>query len=152
MERNPGEEMGWFWNITGLPEIPHAGHLTQIMAQHEFQEAFKNYRDLKFLARNLGQWQERLNALHDVLEKEPTRFDPFGTRMADLDKRLQAMTPRVTRLLAEQQQYVEQIAVAALEEQKNRLASYTTQARFAIAQLHDRARTATDGTHAGTQQ
>jgi hypothetical protein len=169
MERNPGEEMGWFWNITGLPEIPHAEHLTQIMAQHEFQEAFKNYRDLKFLARNLGLWQERLNALHDrpaglvdarqrdaalsrAQQEEPTRFDPFGARIADLDKRLHAMAPRVTTLLAEQQQYVQEIAVAALEEQKDRLASYTTEARFAIAQLYDRARTATEGAHAATPQ
>jgi hypothetical protein len=161
MERNPGEEMGWFWNITGLPEIPHAEHLTQIMAQHEFQEAFKNYRDLKFLARNLGQWQENLNALPGrqrdaalsrAQQEEPTRFDQFGARVADLDKRLHAVAPRVTTLLAEQQQYVQEIAVAALEEQKDRLASYTTQARLAIAQLHDRARTATDGTHAATPQ
>ena len=30
-----------------LPEMPHAGHLAQVLAQHEFQEAFKNYRDLQ---------------------------------------------------------------------------------------------------------
>ena len=36
-----------------LPEMPHAGHLTQVLAQHEFQEAFKNYRDLRFLTQNL---------------------------------------------------------------------------------------------------
>ena len=42
LERNPGDEMGWFWNIRQLPEMPHAGHLTQVLAQHEFQEAFKN--------------------------------------------------------------------------------------------------------------
>ncbi len=49
MERNPGEEMGWFWNIRELPEMPHGGHLAQVFAQHEFQEAFKNFRDLQFL-------------------------------------------------------------------------------------------------------
>jgi hypothetical protein len=162
MERNPGEDAGWFWNITGLPEIPHAEHLTQIMAQHEFQEAFKNYRDLKFLARNLAQWQERLNALQDARQRdaEPsraqqeqlTRLDPSGARIADLDKRLQAMAPRVAKLLAEQQQYVQEIAVAALKEQKDRVAAYTTEARFAIAQLHDRARTAREGTDAATPQ
>ena len=26
LERNPGEEMGWFWNITELPEMPHGGY------------------------------------------------------------------------------------------------------------------------------
>jgi hypothetical protein len=40
IERNPGEEMGWFWNIATLPALPHAGHLAPLLAQHEFQEAF----------------------------------------------------------------------------------------------------------------
>ena len=54
LERNPGEEMGWFWNIRELPQLPHPGHLSSVLAQHEFQEAFKNYRDLQFLAANLN--------------------------------------------------------------------------------------------------
>ena len=36
-------------------ELPHAGHLTPLLAQHEFQETFKNLRDLQFLSRNLQQ-------------------------------------------------------------------------------------------------
>ena len=31
--------------------MPHARHLAQVLAQHEFQEALKNYRDLRFLTR-----------------------------------------------------------------------------------------------------
>ena len=40
---------------------------------------------------------------------------------------------------AEQQQAVQDIAVAELTRQKERLAGYTLQARFAVAQLYDRA-------------
>jgi hypothetical protein len=303
LERNPGEEMGWFWNITELPEMPHGGHLAQVLAQHEFQEAFKNYRDLQFLSRNLAQWQESLGALNDILEnrrrafaerlpeiqarerelnimdlerrrdeltndlaaaeqqgdgialadareldllnrferarkllervgdeldtkpealgnkdtylvivregskaklaerlrrvagaltwqlsdafagrlwdakkslkeidnalgearerdaslaraqaEEPKRFDQLAARIAELDKRLQAMTPRVTTLLAEQQDYVQNLAVAALEQQKERLASYGTQARFAVAQIYDRARLAKESSNASGPQ
>jgi TolA-binding protein len=75
-----------------------------------------------------------------------------GARIAELDKRLHAMAPRVTTLPAGQQRYVQEIAVAALEEQKDRLKSYNAQARFAVAQLYDRARTATEGTHAAAPQ
>ena len=32
------------------PRCRSARHLAQVLAQHEFQEAFKNYRDLRFLA------------------------------------------------------------------------------------------------------
>ncbi|WP_235835074.1 tetratricopeptide repeat protein [Piscinibacter terrae] len=67
METNPGVEMGWFWKIDRLPDMPHAGHLTQVLAQHEFQEAFKNYRDLRFLATNLEGWRDNLGVFNDML-------------------------------------------------------------------------------------
>jgi hypothetical protein len=269
-ERNPGEEMGWFWNIAELPGMPHAAHLAPVLAQHEFQEAFKNWRDLRFLARNLDDWLERLDAFGDMLDNrrrafaerlpqvrqrageidiaalarrrdalaaeieraeaaadgiafadakqtellqrvarvnaalkgaggdaalapqrerarladgvlrwqlaqdfvprlwdgkkaladidarladarrldgqlaqaqrdEPARFERFAQRIAALQPRLRALVPRVAALSREQQHAVQEIAVAALVQQKERLASYSTQARFAVAQLTDRA-------------
>jgi hypothetical protein len=270
LERNPGEEMGWFWNIRTLPEMPHATHLNQVLAQHDFQEAFKNYRDLQFLAKNLSQWNDSLGTFGDMLanrrqafaerlpkiraqagaagldalsqrrtqvaaeidkaqaepdgvafadEKqrallerlagvrsalqqggadgdlalarerarrvagaltwelaqqqpgrlweakkslrsidvgldeakrrdaalaqaqrdEPARFEKFAARIAALGPRIQALIPRVAALSNEQQGVVQELAVAELTRQKERLAGYTTQARFAVAQLYDRA-------------
>jgi len=284
VERNPGDGMGWFWNIGQLPEMPHSGHLAQVLAQHEFQEAFKNYRDLRFLTRNLQDWQDNLGVFGDMLanrrkayaeklpqvvsgskvsetglaaltqrrdalakeldvaladtdgvafadpkerdlltrlahvnetlkqlgndpeyavardkarlaagaltwqlaqqfparvwdahkglrttdselaearrrdaalvqaqREEPARHEAFAKRIADLDPRLQALIPRVMALSREQQQEVQNIAVAALTRQKERLAIYATQARFAVAQLYDRAKTTKDADHAAKQ-
>jgi hypothetical protein len=270
LERNPGEEMGWFWSIGTLPEMPHPGHLTAVLAQHEFQEAFKSWRDLQFLQRNLAGWQDRLGVYGDMLatrraayaerlpgvladlqrtgtaalqqrrdglaaelaqaeanldgqafadarqrelqalvassrrivaemptgaeadaarerlrlaegalnwqlarqqpdrawearkalaavdagvaeargreaavvraqRDEPARFDAFDRRIAEIGTRIGALTPRVTALAAEQQQRVQELAVAELERQKLRLDDYATQARFAVAQIYDRA-------------
>jgi hypothetical protein len=270
LERNPGEEMGWFWNIRELPEMPHATHLTQVLAQHDFQEAFKNYRDLQFLGKNLQQWNENLATFGDMLANrrqafadrlprireqagaagldrlaqrraqvaseitkaesepdgmafaddkqralldrlagvrsaldlagtggdlaearerarrvagaltwelaqqqpgrlwdakkslrtidsgldeakrrdaalaqaqrdEPARFERFAARIAALTPRIQALIPRVAALSNEQQGVVQELAAAELTRQKERLAGYTVQARFAIAQLYDRA-------------
>ena len=49
------------------------------------------------------------------------------------------MIPRVAALTLEQQGQVQELAVAELSRQKERLVAYTTQARFAVAQLYDRA-------------
>jgi hypothetical protein len=272
MARNPGDEMGWFWSIRELPEMPHATHLAQVLAQHEFQEAFKNYRDLQFLSRNLNQWNESLATFGDMLanrraayaerlprirqeqrnrgasalverrnalvaelaaaqvssdgrvfadaqqralldrlgrveaaldqsaagtdlaqarerarrvagaltwalaqqqparqwettkhlravdagltaaaqrevaldmaqKSEPARFEQLAVRIAALTPRIQALIPRVAALSNEQQGVVQELAVAELGRQKERLAGYTVQARFAIAQLYDRAQT-----------
>lgn len=269
LERNPGEQMGWFWAINELPEMPHGNHLAQVLAQHEFQEAFKNFRDLRFLADNLQGWQENLVAFEDMLANrrqayaerlpavrartsaadiaaltkrrdgvaaevqaaeaaadgvafaderqqalaarldevqanlqalgseadpaarerarlargalvwqlaqehparlweakkslqaidtgladaqrldaaleqaqrdEPARFERFAARIKALGGRIQALVPRVAALSNEQQGQVQELAVAELVRQKERLAVYATQARFAVAQLYDRA-------------
>jgi hypothetical protein len=272
LERNPGDEMGWFWSIRELPEMPHASHLAHVLAQHEFQEAFKNFRDLRFLARNLQDWADRLVVFGDMLanrrqayaerlpkvleqmknseqglaalqkrrdvlaaelaaadaatdaaafadpaqrelmaridsvrdtlksleddpqlaqarEKlrlaagamqwqlmqdypgrlwtarkglavadgqlaqahraedalvqaqrdEPARFEQFAARIAALEQRIRALIPQVAALSSEQQGQVQNLAVAALSDQKERLLAYTMQARFAVAQLVDHA-------------
>ena len=270
---NPGEEMGWFWNINRLPDMPHARHLVEVMALHEFQEAFKSYRDLQFLARNLHGWQENLGVIQDMLtnrrqafaerlpqvqaaarntgigkleqrrdalqgeleraqeqadglafadakerallvrlnrvratlgrvhansqmdlareryrrvagalswqlaqefplrlwdakkdlnqlstdltrartldgelaraqKEEPAHFDQFAARIAALQQRIRALLPRVEALLRLQRGAVQEMAVEELQAQKERLAIYGTQARFAVAQIYDRARLA----------
>lgn len=71
---NPGEEMGWFWTLRELPAMPHATHLAQVLAQHAFQEAFKNYRDLRFLQQNLEEWRDKLSVFEDMLENRRKAF------------------------------------------------------------------------------
>jgi len=270
LERNPGEEMGWFWNIDRLPQMPHSEYLALVLARHDFQEAFKNYRDLLFLSKNLQQWQddlgvysdmlttrrlgyaerlpqvrakesviglnrleqrrddltreldwaeaqsnvfaladpkeralaERLEHVRQVLDRagdgaqleeqreryrraaglltwrltqefsvhvreerkslreldtelgdarardtalaqaqrdEPARFQEFAERIAQLDWRIRSLRSNVATLVADQQRYIQELAVAEMEHQKERLAGYATQARFAVARIYDRA-------------
>ncbi|HUG25932.1 hypothetical protein, partial [Piscinibacter sp.] len=284
LDSNPGEEMGWFRQIRHLPEMPHAAHLAQVLARHEFQEAFKNFRDLRFLSRNLQHWQDNLGVFGDMLanrrnayaerlpkvreaaqasgtgldglqqrrdalaqelataeaaadglafadekqrdllarlatvsailksagtepefaaaherarlaagaltwqlaqdhygrlweakkalvttdtqlaearlrdaalaqaqQDEPQRFEQFAGRIDTLAQRLQALIPQVAALSGEQQQAVQDIAVAELTRQKERLAVYTMQARYAVAQLYDRASVARKSDDAAAQ-
>ena len=283
---NPGEEMGWFWNIDRLPGMPHAGHLVEVIAQHPFQEAFKNYRDLHFLAQNLRDWETQLDVIDDMLANrrlafaqrlpqvqqreramglarldhaqqdlgaeldqaavqgdglaladarerrllerlarvqaalaassqavaggapedpqvaaareryrlvagalqwdlaqqapqrswearkslralgealeqahahdgalvraqatEPGHFDDFGVRIGQLHQRVQALIPHVEELAKEQRTAVQEMAVAQLEEQKERLDVYANQAHFAIAQIYDKATAAQEAAH-----
>ena len=271
LDRNPrDEEMGWFWNIERLPKVPHAEHLTPVLARHDFQEAFKNYRDLVFLSKNLQQWQDKLGIYGDMLDSrrqafaerlpqvrareseagldqlehrreeltreltwaeaqsnvyaftnkkeqqlserltrvrtmleqagdapqldgererfrrawgaltwrltqeypvrlwdakkqlheldvelaearerdtalaqaqrdEPAHLRQFAARIAQLDWRIRSLQPQVAGLMRDQQGYLQELAVAELEHQKEQLATYATQARFAVARIYDRA-------------
>ena len=281
MTRNPGEQVGWFQAFRDLPLMPHARQLTPVIAGNAFQEAFKNYRDLLFLTRNLTEWHDDLGVFGDMLatrrqafserlpkireqagtldiahlqqrsdddaaalkaaeaaadgsafadageralqqrldrvrttldglpadadpalaeardrlrrvagalawqlahefpsrvwdakkgqrqteaaladakardealarakRDEPARFEAFAQRIADLDARLNALLPRVAALTTEQQAALQDIAVAGLNAQKARLDGYTAQARYAVAQLYDRATEPKEGDHA----
>lgn len=74
VDSNPGDEMGWFWGVRELPDMPHAAHLAHVLAQHAFQEALKNYRDLIFLTKNLQEWREKLSVFDDMLANRRKAF------------------------------------------------------------------------------
>jgi hypothetical protein len=74
LQENPGEDMGWFWSIKALPVMPHAAHLARVLAQHDFQEAFKNYRDLRFLSKNLEDWRDKLSVFEAMLDNRRKAF------------------------------------------------------------------------------
>ncbi len=78
------------------------------------------------------------------------RFDAFERRIAALDPLLQTMALSVAALTTEQRTAVQELAVAELLQQKQRLAAYSALARFALAQLYDRASAQPEAPHAAT--
>jgi hypothetical protein len=78
LERHPGREMDGFGHLDELPGMPHAAHLSQVLARHEFQEAFRNVRDLHFLESNLRQWRDTLGVFRDMLEN---RRQAYASRL-----------------------------------------------------------------------
>ena len=40
---------GWFWQLKALPDAPQSRYLYAVLADNDFQEGLKNYRDLAFL-------------------------------------------------------------------------------------------------------
>ena len=279
LSQNPadaGGGLGAFARIDKLPDMPHTAHLVPLLADNPFQEHFKHLRDLRFLDRNLQQWQGNLGSFTDMLDNrgsaftnrlpvvraragavdmaglqqrrdtlatelaraeaeadasvfanqrerelrlridnaratlskaagtpeavdlasaaervrraagalswqltqqfserdwaarkalrdtdqalvgartrdaallkaqqdEPARHQQFAARIADLSARLLALQPRVVALDTETQTELQDIAVAELDGQKQRLDLYAAQARLAIAQILDRAQMA----------
>ncbi len=89
--------------------------------------------------REMAQANERAAALAQAQRDEPARLDALARRLAALDAHLKVLVPKVAALRAEQQRNVQAVAARALQGQQERLAAYVRQARFAIAQLVDRA-------------
>jgi hypothetical protein len=125
---DPSEEMGWFWKLDKLPDTPESHYLAHLMAGHDFQEALKNYRDLRFVSVRLDRWASDIGIYQDMLA---TRRTAFANRLpATLNsKRVQDLA----KLSAARDRYAAELARIERDADTNALA--TDKERELLARL-----------------
>lgn len=84
---------GWRGDVYSLPKSTESYYFTQMLARHDYQEALKNYRDLRYLLEQLDVWERNLDAYEDTsrywqgnLQSNLARFDDtsFNQRVKEL--------------------------------------------------------------------
>ncbi len=60
IRRDRDRQAGWNWRLRDLPDAAETYYLAEILADSTFQEALKNYRDLKQLQRKLARDRQAL--------------------------------------------------------------------------------------------
>jgi hypothetical protein len=78
-------------------------------------------------------------------EEFPTRTEEFAQRVATLQPRIDVLSARLASAADSQNRYLAAVAIKELESQKERLAAYSLQARFALASIYDRASSGAGG-------
>lgn len=68
-------EAGWLWRAEVKSSSILGPYLYRVMAEPEFQEALRNYRDLFHLQRNLAQWQGDLDAYEAMVETRQVAYE-----------------------------------------------------------------------------
>jgi hypothetical protein len=116
-----------------------AGVLAWQISQDSVGRLWDAKVELERIEGQLAEAKRHADALSTAQREEPLRFDRFARRIAAMGPVLQVMIPRVAGLSREQREEAQDIAVAELTGQQQRIAAYTMQARFALAQLYDRA-------------
>jgi hypothetical protein len=86
---------GWFWQLKTLPDAPQSRYLYALLADNDFQEGLKNYRDLNFLHRDLEKWDQSMEAFGAMVD---TRERAYAERLPRTDALLATDAP--TRLRA----------------------------------------------------
>ncbi|MCW5637287.1 MAG: hypothetical protein KIT17_28420 [Rubrivivax sp.] len=119
-----------------------AGALVWQQTQQYPARLWEAQKALRGSAEAVAEARARDAALVRAAAEEPARFDRFAARIAALEQRIAGLVPQVAALRGEQAAQLQEIAIAALREQQDRLEVYKTQARLGIAQLHDRAQLA----------
>lgn len=77
--RDLDSEAGWTWEVRDLPNAPETYYLYPLIASTHFQEALKNYRDLRFLARRSDGWLRAISAYGSRLAEGARPADPDQT-------------------------------------------------------------------------
>jgi tetratricopeptide (TPR) repeat protein len=76
------DTLTWYWQLKTLPDAPESRYLYQLLASNEFQEGLKNYRELKFMSRNLDDWREDVSAYDNMLD---TRQEAYNREVPKAD-------------------------------------------------------------------
>jgi hypothetical protein len=100
---------------------------------------WRERRSVKDLDLALHEAQARLIRVEKARQSVPTNTGEFATRIAALQQRIDALQIRLVDTSQKQSTYLAALAVKELEGQKDRLATYQIQARFALASMYDRA-------------
>ena len=74
LQEDQSGEAGWLWRLEKLPDTPESHYLLRLLASHDFQEALKNYRDLRFLRSNLNEWAQNTAIYGDMIATRRQRF------------------------------------------------------------------------------
>src|SRR5580698_6395963 len=111
---------------------------------YQLVDAFKarqwqEQRTLKDLDLALHEAQSRWIRVDRARRSVPTNTGEFAARLAALKTRITELQGRLAAAEKAQQGYLQQIAVAELSDQKDRLDAYEVQARFALATMYDKA-------------
>lgn len=128
-----------------FPEALDARRRVRLMKGVLIWELDKEFRErLWRLEHSLNQTGEALveaqrarRQIDQSMRTEPETFGDFDARIASLNPRIDSLLARVDEARARQHMYLQNIAIGEMRAQKERLNTYTVQARFALAAIYD---------------
>jgi len=156
------EQFEMWGEVTGLEanpalgaDIPEAAEvrdkirLLKGVLQWELEKGFKDKlwrirRELRLTGEALVETQRARRQVDESIRLEPVSFAALGERVDGLAPGIEGMKMRVEDAMSAQRAFLQQIAVGELSAQKQRLDTYTIQARFALASIYDIAATVSE--------
>ena len=94
-------------------------------------------RGLAEVDAQLGEARGRLGLVQEASAQAPLDTSGFAARIAELRSRISRIGPGIDAATRAQESVLGTLAVQELAAQKKRLASYATQAQFALAAIYD---------------
>jgi hypothetical protein len=143
LERNPAINA----NIPEAKEVRDKVAMLKGVLQWDLDKDFKVRlakvrRDLRQTGEVLVDTQRSRRHVDEAMRKEPLIFEELTARVNGLSPKIDGMKLRVEESMVAQRGFLQRIAMDELQAQKQRLDTYSVQARFALATIYDRSSTA----------
>jgi hypothetical protein len=102
------------------------------------ERLYQQRRELQSLDKLIAESQTRWLRVEEARRTAPTTTGDFAQRVAALQARMQVLRVRLDAAAGAQETLLAGIAANELEDQRQRIADYEVQARFALAAIYDR--------------
>ncbi|UCG71943.1 MAG: hypothetical protein JSV45_11860 [Chromatiales bacterium] len=132
------------WSHPGAAEARDKQRVLKGLLQWKLDREFRRRlwqqrREIASLDAALAEADRRAADVYAAREEIPVELDAYRERIAALRPRLESVQGGVMVALGGQEAALQLFAVRELEAQKERMATYRIQARFALATIYDRA-------------
>lgn len=68
LDEKAEKDKNWVVNLRDLPDAPETHYILELMASHDFQESYKNYKDLAELRHHIDEWLASLIVYEEMIE------------------------------------------------------------------------------------
>ena len=90
LDEKSEKDKNWVVNLRELPETPETRYILQLMASADFQESYKNYKDLAELRHHLEKWLADLTVYEEMIEIRRAYQEPLLPVVEEEFKKLDA--------------------------------------------------------------
>ena len=84
------KDKNWVVNLRNLDDTPETRYILELMASHDFQESYKNYKDLADLRHHLDKWLADLIVFEEIIEIRRAYQEPLLPVVEEKFKKLDA--------------------------------------------------------------
>jgi hypothetical protein len=77
LDDKSGKDKNWVVNLRDLPDAPETRYILELMASHDFQQSYKNYKDLADLRHHLDKWLTDLRVYEEMIDIRRAYQEPL---------------------------------------------------------------------------
>jgi Flp pilus assembly protein TadD len=90
LDEKSDKDKNWVVNLRDLPDAPETRYILELMASHDFQESYKNYKDLAELRHHIDKWLADLRVYEEMIEIRRVYQEPILPVVEEKFKKIDA--------------------------------------------------------------